>query len=106
MQIWYEFLQRIQTLYLTIAGTSGLESHLASDVTMDYTCGYACKGAENSSAWRSNLQSLLDNTDQNNNIRTVMGKFVQSINKLRSVPRDEALFHLSCGKYTISSSYV
>ena len=91
---------------LDIAGCSGLDQYSGAEAVMCYTCGYSCKGSQNSRSWNCQLRSLIGDASHNDTFRKIGGRFAHHLGRQRSVPRDEAMFLLGGGKYTMSSSKV
>ena len=97
------------TEQLHLAGVGGLEFFSALNTSLEYTCGYSCKGAQNSAEWTKTFKAVAHNVAElraDATLSTVVYKFMHKVNKARDVPLDEAMFLLAGGKYVFNTMKV
>ena len=88
---------------MAVMGCSGLDQYTSSEACFDYVCGYAIKDNLSSKMWMDKFKAIATAAEKDTPMQKILSKFCREITKLRSIPRDEAMFTLGGGQYTLSS---
>ena len=92
-----------------VSQMSGLEEFSASNSSICYGVGYACKGHQCTNEWCKKMQACAEtmaNEDENKSARSFVATHMKEIAGSRSVPRDEACYIVAGGDYSQNTRIV